>query len=127
MLIFSSKILIRLKENFQLGNIHCFNEKFLELKLVRYVWQVVRELILDRSIDRNKGRTPQNDSCYNLYGCVLLRRTHVSKEPVEGLDEDVAAEKDRVLSGGARRDLVRLENLTKVRHCDPRRSSGEWI
>lgn len=113
MLIFSSKILIRLKEN--LGNIHCFNEKFLELKLVRYVWQVVRELILDRSIDRNKGRTPRNDSCYNLYRCVLLRRTHVSKEPVDGLDEDVAAEKDRVLSGGARRDLVRLENLTKVR------------
>lgn len=127
MLIFSSKILIRLKENFQLGNIHCFNEKFLELKLVRYVWQVVRELILDRSIDRNKGRTPRNDSCYNLYRCFLLRRTHVSKEPVEGLDEDVAAEKDRVLSGGARRDLVRLENLTKVSHCDPRRSSGEWI
>ena len=127
MLIFSSKILIRLKENFQLGNIHCFNEKFLELKLVRYVWQVVRELILDRSIDRNKGRTPRNDSCYNLYRCVLLRRTHVSKEPVEGLDEDVAAEKDRVLSGGARRDLVQLENLTKVRRCDPRRSSREWI
>ena len=46
---------------------------------------------------------------------------------MEGLDEDVAAEKDRVLSGGARRDLVRLENLTKVRRCDPRRSSGEWI
>nr|XP_058969338.1 ATP-binding cassette sub-family A member 2-like [Pocillopora verrucosa] len=45
---------------------------------------------------------------------VKRRRTHVSKEPVEGLDEDVAAEKDRVLSGGARRDLVRLENLTKV-------------
>lgn len=127
MLIFSSKILIRLKENFQLGNIHCFNEKFLELKLVRYVWQVVGELILDRRIDRNKGRTPRNDSCYNLYRCVLLRRTHVSKEPVEGLDEDVAAEKDRVLSGGARRDLVRLENLTKVRRCDPRRFSGEWI
>ena len=119
--------MIRLKENFQLGNIHCFNEKFLELKLVRYVWQVVGELILDRRIDRNKGRTPRNDSCYNLYRCVLLRRTHVSKEPVEGLDEDVAAEKDRVLSGGARRDLVRLENLTKVRRCDPRRFSGEWI
>ena len=127
MLIFSSKILIRLKENFQLGYIHCFNEKFLELKLVRYVWQVVRELILDRRIDRNKGRTPRNDSCYNLYRCVLLRRTHVAKEPVEGLDEDVAAEKDRVLSGGARRDLVRLENLTKVRRYDPRRFSGEWI
>ena len=46
---------------------------------------------------------------------------------MEGLDEDVAAEKDRVLSGGARRDLVRLENLTKVRRCDPQRSSGEWI
>ena len=44
-----------------------------------------------------------------------LRRTQVSKEPVEGLDEDVLAEKERVLSGGASRDLIRIENLTKVR------------
>ena len=47
-----------------------------------------------------------------------FRRTNVSKEPVEGLDEDVAAEKERVLSGGASRDLVRIENITKVRLCD---------
>lgn len=39
----------------------------------------------------------------------------MSKEPVEGLDEDVMAEKDRVLDGGASRDLIRIENLTKVR------------
>lgn len=38
----------------------------------------------------------------------------MSKEPLEGLDEDVAAEKERVLSGGASRDLIRVENLTKV-------------
>lgn len=38
----------------------------------------------------------------------------MSKEPIEGLDEDVAAEKERVLSGGASRDLIRIENLTKV-------------
>ena len=38
----------------------------------------------------------------------------MSKEPLEGLDEDVAAEKERVLSGGASRDLIRIENLTKV-------------
>lgn len=44
----------------------------------------------------------------------FLRRTQVSKEPVEGLDEDVLAEKERVLSGGASRDLIRIENLTKV-------------
>ena len=49
----------------------------------------------------------------------------MSKEPVEGLDEDVAAEKERVLSGGARRDLIRIENLTKVSLCDYRRFSRE--
>ena len=38
----------------------------------------------------------------------------MSKEPIEGLDEDVAAEKERVLSGGASKDLIRIENLTKV-------------
>lgn len=38
----------------------------------------------------------------------------MSKEPVEGLDEDVVAEKERVLSGGANKDLIRIENLTKV-------------
>ena len=38
----------------------------------------------------------------------------MSKEPIEGLDEDVAAEKERVLCGGAGRDLIRIENLTKV-------------
>lgn len=43
-----------------------------------------------------------------------LRRTQVSKAPIEGLDEDVAAEKERVLSGGASKDLIRIENLTKV-------------
>lgn len=42
------------------------------------------------------------------------RRTHLSKEPVDSEDEDVTAEKERVLSGGARGDLVRIENLTKV-------------
>lgn len=38
----------------------------------------------------------------------------MSKEPLDVLDEDVAAEKERVLSGGASRDLIRIENLTKV-------------
>lgn len=38
----------------------------------------------------------------------------MSKEPLEGLDEDVESEKERVLSGGASRDLIRIENLTKV-------------
>lgn len=42
------------------------------------------------------------------------RRTHVSKDPIEGEDEDVAAEKERVLCGGASEDLIRIENLTKV-------------
>lgn len=43
---------------------------------------------------------------------------YVFKELVEGLDEDVVVEKDRVLSGGVRRDFVWLENLIKVRCCD---------
>ena len=38
----------------------------------------------------------------------------MSKEPIEMEDEDVAAEKERVLSGGASGDLIRIENLTKV-------------
>lgn len=42
------------------------------------------------------------------------RRTHVPKDLIDSEDEDVAAEKERVLSGGARGDLVRIENLTKV-------------
>ena len=46
--------------------------------------------------------------------CSFTRRTHVSKEPIEMEDEDVAAEKERVLSGGASGDLIRIENLTKV-------------
>lgn len=46
--------------------------------------------------------------------CSFNRRTHVSKEPIEMEDEDVAAEKERVLSGGASGDLIRIENLTKV-------------
>ena len=46
--------------------------------------------------------------------CFLARRTHVSKDPIEEEDEDVAAEKERVLSGGARGELIRIENLTKV-------------
>lgn len=68
-----------------------------------------------------------NDSCYNLYWCVFLRCMYVFKELVEGLDEDVVVEKDRVLSGGVRRDFVWLENLIKVRYCDLWRFSGEWI
>jgi len=44
------------------------------------------------------------------------RRTQVSKDSIDSEDEDVAAEKERVLSGGARGDLVRIENLTKVYH-----------
>lgn len=44
----------------------------------------------------------------------------MSKEPIEGLDEDVAAEKERVLSGGASRDLIRIENLTKVYYARKR-------
>jgi len=38
----------------------------------------------------------------------------VSKEKIEDEDEDVAAEKERVLSGSAIGDLIRIENLTKV-------------
>lgn len=38
----------------------------------------------------------------------------MSKEPIEMEDDDVTAEKERVLSGGARGDLIRIENLTKV-------------
>lgn len=45
---------------------------------------------------------------------VKPRRTRVSKEPIEMEDDDVTAEKERVLSGGARGDLIRIENLTKV-------------
>jgi len=45
---------------------------------------------------------------------VKPRRTHVSKEKIEDEDEDVAAEKERVLSGSAIADLIRIENLTKV-------------
>lgn len=43
----------------------------------------------------------------------------MSKDPIEGEgeDEDVAAEKERVLCGGAGEDLIRIENLTKVRLC----------
>ena len=33
---------------------------------------------------------------------------------VDGVDIDVADEKQRVLSGGAEEDLLRIENLTKV-------------
>ncbi|XP_020626914.1 ATP-binding cassette sub-family A member 2-like isoform X2 [Orbicella faveolata] len=51
---------------------------------------------------------------------IKRRRTQVSKEPIEGLDEDVAAEKERVLSGGASRDLIRIENLTKVYYARKR-------
>lgn len=36
-------------------------------------------------------------------------------DAVEGEDSDVADERQRVLSGGADDDLLRLENLTKVR------------
>ena len=49
-----------------------------------------------------------------LIMCHFTRRTHVSKEPIEMEDDDVTAEKERVLSGGARGDLIRIENLTKV-------------
>ena len=38
----------------------------------------------------------------------------MSKEKIEDEDEDVAAEKERVLSGSAIADLIRIENLTKV-------------
>ena len=41
----------------------------------------------------------------------------MSKDPIEGEDEDVAAEKERVLCGGASEDLIRIANLTKVRLC----------
>lgn len=34
--------------------------------------------------------------------------------PVEALDIDVAAEQNRIRSGGAANDLIRLEGLTKV-------------
>ena len=49
-----------------------------------------------------------------LTKCSFTRRTHVSKEKIEDEDEDVAAEKERVLSGSAIGDLIRIENLTKV-------------
>ena len=38
----------------------------------------------------------------------------VSRAPIADEDEDVAAERERVLRGGADNDLVRIENLTKV-------------
>ena len=41
----------------------------------------------------------------------------MSKDPIEVEDEDVAAEKERVLCGGASEDLIRIENLTKVSLC----------
>ena len=49
----------------------------------------------------------------------LARRIPISKVPVQGEDEDedVAAERERVVRGDASGDLVRLDNLTKVRLC----------
>ena len=43
----------------------------------------------------------------------------MSKDPIEGEDEDVAAEIERVLCGGASEDLIRIENLTKVSCAEP--------
>ncbi|XP_048586908.1 ATP-binding cassette sub-family A member 2 isoform X2 [Nematostella vectensis] len=42
------------------------------------------------------------------------RRIPVSQLPIETEDEDVAAERDRVLRGDADDDLVKIENLTKI-------------
>lgn len=36
------------------------------------------------------------------------------EDKLEGEDADVAAERQRVLSGGADDDLLRMENLTKA-------------
>ena len=49
----------------------------------------------------------------------LARRIPIYKVPVQGEDEDedVAAERQRVVRGDASGDLVQLDNLTKVRLC----------
>ena len=56
---------------------------------------------------------------YPLYTC-LVKFVSNSKRPlmedsVEGEDLDTRNERQRVLSGGAEDDLLRVENLTKVR------------
>lgn len=49
------------------------------------------------------------------YRCTIKRKTvTVMDDAVEGEDSDVADERQRVLSGGADDDLLRLENLTKI-------------
>lgn len=57
---------------------------------------------------------------YILSSCVIIcssfiRRIPVSKIPIKAEDEDVADERNRVVHGDADTDLVRIENLTKVR------------
>ena len=45
--------------------------------------------------------------------CACLDRSPTKK--TNSLDVDVARERERVMSGGAKDDMMRLEGLTKVR------------
>lgn len=59
------------------------------------------------------------------------RRLPVSTKPIED-DIDVANERHRVLRGDADNDMLKIENLTKVRRqggCvgTPWKGRGEWL
>lgn len=55
----------------------------------------------------------QNDVIIDFL-LVLYRAKVLMESASEGEDCDVAAERQRVLSGGADDDILRVENLTKV-------------
>ena len=57
------------------------------------------------------------NSCFDLFVLTLssLRLIKSTHTPLAHEDDDVVRERHRVLSGGAQDDVVRVENLTKVR------------
>lgn len=67
-------------------------------------------MLLTATVNRDQGLK---------LGLCVSRRVPLSCQPIEDDDVDVACERRRVLRGDADHDMLKIENLTKVRPAVP--------